>query len=145
VHDGGFAAYERWRREAASTASATPPPSTDSPAAESEFSLRTDSDRDGARRRKREQAELRNTLYRERKPKQDALNALEKQLETVLDDLAAIERDLADPDVFADTARSTALLKTYDETRTLSETLLERMAGLEQELAVLEERGKQLL
>ena len=61
--------------------------------------------------------------------------ALETELATVLEEQGTVEAQLADPDVYADHARSTGLLKTFEECKQRSETILEEMTVLEDDMA----------
>ena len=98
--------------------------------------------REDIKKAKREQAELRNKLYRELKPKREALTKLETELDKVLTEMDAAEQSLADPEVYADGQRAAKLLKSYQDSKDASETLIERMALLEEEISDLEERQK---
>ena len=49
-----------------------------------------------------------------------------------------VETQLADPAVYADGARSTELLKRFNELRDLTERLMEDMAALEEQIAAIE-------
>ena len=51
-----------------------------------------------------------------------------------------VEAQLADPAVYADGARSTGLLKRFNELRDLTERLMEDMAALEEQIAAIEAR-----
>ncbi len=94
--------------------------------------------REELKRLKREQAEARNRLYKELKPRQDAYAKLEADLEKLLDEQGTVEAELADPDVYADGARASALLQRFGELQAASEKLLERMGELEPVIAELE-------
>ena len=96
--------------------------------------------REEQKKLKRERAELRNALYKEMKPVQERYAALEKELETVLENLGENEALLADPDVYADSARTTELLKGFHALQARSESVMEAMAELEARLAEFEER-----
>ena len=100
--------------------------------------------REDQKRLKREQAELRNRLYKEMKPLQDRYAVLEKDLERTLVALAETEAVLADPEVYADSARTTTLLKEFHLMQAFSETMLETMAELEMELKEYERRRAEL-
>lgn len=89
--------------------------------------------RDDQKRRKREEAAQRNALHKALKPLQDRYAALEAELARVLEAQGAAEAELADPEVYADHARSGELLKRFEECRARSETLVEEMAALESE------------
>ena len=96
--------------------------------------------RDDLKKLKREQAEARKVLYREMKPLQEAYARLEKELEAALNAQTAVEALLADPDVYNDSAKATALLKDFHACQTKSETLLEKLGQAEAALAPYEER-----
>jgi ATP-binding cassette subfamily F protein 3 len=130
VYADGYEEYEAARRSQAAPSSDAAP--------------KAEQDRETLKRIKREQAEVRNAIYRELKPKQDELQAKEKELEAVLTQIAEIEAVLADPEVYADVNRSGALLKDYSQARERSELLLEDMERLEQDVTSLEERRKTL-
>lgn len=87
--------------------------------------------RDDQKRRKREEAAQRNALHKALKPLQDKYAALEAELARVLEEQGAAEAELADPEVYADHARSGELLKRFEACRSRGETLVEEMAGLE--------------
>ena len=91
--------------------------------------------RDEQKRIKREQADKRNALHKELKPMLARYEALETELATVLEEQGTVEAQLADPDVYADHARSTGLLKTFEECKQRSETILEEMTVLEDDMA----------
>ncbi len=93
---------------------------------------------------KRRQAELRNEIYRELKPKKADYEAVEKELETVLTDMSEAEQALADPEVYADSGKATELLQIYNKNKDRSEVLFERLAELEAEIQSLEEQRAQL-
>ena len=94
--------------------------------------------REDLKRLKREQAEQRNKLYKELKPKQDQYASLEAELEILLDEQQAIESQLADPAVYADNSKATELLKRFSELKDLSESRLEALAELEEVISRLE-------
>jgi len=134
-----YAEYEAARRQTSTSAPADSLLMPGDP-----DSSKIDTDRESLKRIKRAQAELRNTLYRELKPKQTALVAKEKQLEAALAQIADIEVTLADPAVYANAVQSAALLKDYHQAREHSEKLLEDMETMEQEIGAIEEKRKQL-
>ena len=86
----------------------------------------------------REQAERRNALHKELKPLQQKYAALEGELEKAMNEQSDVETQLADPAVYADGARSTELLKRFNELRDLTERLMEDMAALEEQIAAIE-------
>jgi ATP-binding cassette subfamily F protein 3 len=101
--------------------------------------------REEQKRIKREQAELRNVLYKEMKPVQETYAAGEKELETLLETLGETEATLARPEIYADFAKTTELLKEFHALQAKSEALMEEMAALEERLAIFEERRAALI
>ena len=91
--------------------------------------------RDEQKRIKREQADKRNALHKELKPLLSKYEALETELATVLEEQGTVEAQLADPDVYADHARSSELLKTFEACKQRSEAILEEMTVLEDSMA----------
>ena len=91
--------------------------------------------RDEQKRLKREQADKRNALHKELKPLLSRYEALETELAAVLEDQGTVEAQLADPDVYADHARSSELLKTFEACKQRSEAILEEMTALEDNMA----------
>ena len=96
--------------------------------------------REELKRQKRERAEARNKLYREMKPFQDAYAALEAELAATLEAQSQTEALLADPQVYADSARATELLKEFSNLQRKGDVLLEKLAGAEAALAPYEAR-----
>lgn len=88
--------------------------------------------REEQKRRKREEAAQRNALHKALKPLQDTYEKLEAELARVLEEQGTTEAQLADPEVYADHARSDELLRRFEECRARSETLVEEMASIEQ-------------
>ena len=76
----------------------------------------------------------------ELKPLQQKYAALEGELEKAMNEQSDVETQLADPAVYADGARSTELLKRFNELRDLTERLMEDMAALEEQIAAIEAR-----
>ena len=138
-----FASYDENRRarqnglgeshQIASSASGGNARQTDAPAAQP-------LSRDEQKRIKREQADRRNALHKELKPLQSRYEALETELAAVLDQQGTVEGQLADPDVYADHARSSDLLKTFEACKQRSETILEEMTTLEEGMAAVREK-----
>ena len=91
--------------------------------------------RDEQKRIKREQADKRNALHKELKPLLGRYEALETELASVLEEQGTVEAQLADPDVYADHARSSDLLKTFEACKQRSEAILEEMTVLEDNMA----------
>jgi ATP-binding cassette subfamily F protein 3 len=91
--------------------------------------------RDEQKRIKREQADKRNALHKELKPLLGRYEALETEFAAVLEEQGTVEAQLADPDVYADHARSSDLLKTFEACKQRSEAILEEMTVLEDNMA----------
>ncbi|NCB21557.1 MAG: ABC transporter ATP-binding protein [Deltaproteobacteria bacterium] len=91
--------------------------------------------RDEQKRVKREQADKRNALHKELKPLLGRYEAFETELAAVLEEQGTVEAQLADPDIYADHARSSELLKTFEACKQRSEAILEEMTVLEDSMA----------
>ena len=102
---------------------------------QAEVSLAQPLSRDEQKRIKREQADKRNALHKELKPLLSRYEALESELAGVLEEQGTVEAQLADPDVYADHARSSELLKTFEACKQRSEAILEEMTVLEDNMA----------
>jgi ATP-binding cassette subfamily F protein 3 len=98
--------------------------------------------REDLKQRKRDQAQARKALYREIRPLQEEYSLREKDLEDVLARLAETEALLADPECYADSARSSALLTTFHTLHSRSEALLEDLARTEASLRAIQENGE---
>ena len=136
VFDRGYEEFAEARKAASGGGGALKPEPGEGEARDS----RPGMTREEQKRVKRERAEMRNALYKEMKPFQDRYAALEKELEAILETLGETEAVLADPDVYADSARTTALLKDFHAMQARSEALMESMAELETSLAAFENR-----
>ena len=90
--------------------------------------------REEQKRLKREQAERRNALHKELKPLQGKYDVMEKELAKVLDEQGTVEAQLADPEIYADHARSSELLKTFEACKKRGEDLFEEMTALEERM-----------
>ncbi|MDR2726368.1 MAG: ATP-binding cassette domain-containing protein, partial [Deltaproteobacteria bacterium] len=101
--------------------------------------------RDDLRRIKREQAEQRNRLHKELKPRQEEYTRREAELEALLAEQQEVETQLADPDIYADNAGATALLKRFRELKDKGERLLEHLAALEEGIEAIRKRSAGLL
>jgi ATP-binding cassette subfamily F protein 3 len=101
--------------------------------------------RDDVKRRKRERAEARKALYKAMKPLQRVYAEREAELESVFAAQSETEALLADPKVYADSARATALLKEFHALQRKSEDLLEKLATAEAALAPYEAQKASLL
>jgi ATP-binding cassette subfamily F protein 3 len=93
---------------------------------------------------KRRQAEERNRIYRDLKPKKAEYEKLEADLEEVLAEQSEVEQALADPDTYADSEKSSRLLKKFSDLKERSEKMFLKMGELEEEIAELERRRKEL-
>jgi len=130
VYKEGFEQYDTARRAELAARSS---PAEDAPAPGG-----TPLSREELKKIKREQAEQRNMLYRQLKPKQEQYQKLEEKLEVLLTQQSETEQLLANPEIYADSARATELLKTFNECKNKSEQLLEQLDSLETEIAGLE-------
>lgn len=101
--------------------------------------------REDVKRQKRERAEARKALYQAMKPLQESYDRLEKELEDVFAEQGRTEALLADPEVYADSARTTSLLKEFHALQSKSEKLLEKLAEAEAALAPFESGKAALL
>lgn len=93
---------------------------------------------------KRHQAEERNRIYRDLKPKKAEYEKLEAELEKVLAEQSSVEQALADPETYADSKKSSELLKQFSALKEKSERMFLKMGELEEEIADLEKRRKEL-
>ncbi|MDL2267547.1 ATP-binding cassette domain-containing protein [Desulfovibrio sp. OttesenSCG-928-G15] len=94
--------------------------------------------REDVKRRKREQAEARKALYKAMKPLQERYDELEARLQEVFTRQTETEALLADPEVYANSAKTTELLKEFHTLTEQSERLLEDLAQAEEALAPYE-------
>ena len=135
-----FASYDTARRAALESGSVSPSLNASNKAEKPDNAPRANLSREEQKRLKREQAERRNALHKELKPLQQKYAALEGELEKAMNEQSDVETQLADPAVYADGARSTELLKRFNELRDLTERLMEDMAALEEQIAAIEAR-----
>ena len=140
VYLGGYEEYSRKRAEADSPA--RPVQNTDQ--GRSSAPERPALSREELKSLRREQAELRNKLSREFKPHQDAYARYEAELETLLSRQAAVETELALPEVYADRARTAALLEEFSGLGGKIELIMEEMEKLEGILAEFESKKLEL-
>ena len=140
IHEHGFEEYAESRRKARLLENAQALEQK-----RGESSRVTGPSREDLKRQKRERAEARNKLYREMKPFQEAYNRLEEELGTVLEAQGKAEALLADPEVYADSARATELLKEFSDLRRKGDLLLEKLAEAEAALAPCEAQKAALL
>ncbi|UZP67022.1 ABC-F family ATP-binding cassette domain-containing protein [Desulfovibrio mangrovi] len=135
VYESGFEEYDKARRQQASDASAR---DTDGPRAGG-------LSREEQKRIKRQQAELRNTIYKDLKPKQEAYAKLEKEFEAALEEQGEVEALLADPAVYADSGKASDLMKRFHALQAKGEELMEKMGELEAAINELEARKAALV
>ena len=103
--------------------------------------LRPGLSREELKRLKREQAEQRNAIYKQLKPLQTRYGGTGKRSwKPCWSGKARWSRRWATPEVYADGARASALLKEFHELQTQSERELEDLAELEARIADLEAR-----
>ena len=93
--------------------------------------------REEQKRQKREEAELRNKVYRQSKPLQDQYNKLEVKLDELMEQEATLEQRLADPATYADSKLMQELLKEFSNSKVESEKIMIKMAELEEQLTAL--------
>lgn len=91
--------------------------------------------RDAQKKLKRRQAEDRNAMHRLIKPLTLRYEKLEKEFEEVVGAQEKVEKDLANPEIYADASRSAELLAKFEQYRKRSEDLIEEMGNLENEIA----------
>ncbi len=136
VYADGFEAYDADRR-ATLLAQRNDNTNTVSPATDNETSALS---REELKKLKREQAEQRNQIYKELKPKQERYAKLESEFEAVLSEQGELEATLNDPTTYADGEQAATHLKRFGLLRERSEELMEQMAELESDIADLESR-----
>lgn len=93
--------------------------------------------REDQKRLKREQAEKRNALHKLLKPKEQQYKKLEETLEQLITRQQDVEKDLADPEIYSDSAKSSALLAEFEECKSGADRIMDEMDRLEQEMAEL--------
>jgi len=96
------------------------------------------SKRERARDRRRQEAEQRNHLYRELKPKKKRYTCLEKELEELMTRQEDLELKLADPSTYEDSRRVEQANKEYAAVLARNEDILAELEQLEQEIVVLD-------
>jgi ATP-binding cassette subfamily F protein 3 len=135
VYESGFEEYDMARRQLASEAAGK----------DADAARGGGLSRDEQKRIKRQQAELRNTIYKELKPKQEAFAKLEKEFEASLEEQGEVEAMLADPAVYADSGKASDLLKRFHALQAKGEELMEKMGELEVVINELEARKAALV
>jgi ATP-binding cassette subfamily F protein 3 len=91
---------------------------------------------------KRRQAEERNRLYRELKPLKKKYDKLEADLEKVLDEQAALEDKMNDPATYEKPEEALKLNAQYKDASEWAESLMLRMAGIEEEMEAINARAE---
>jgi ATP-binding cassette subfamily F protein 3 len=94
---------------------------------------------------KRRQAEIRNRISRELKPKRNDYEKVEAELSGVMEELERLERKMADPETYARQDLFTELSKTYAAAKAREESLFERLGELEEAIQALEAEKERLL
>ena len=94
--------------------------------------------RDELKKLKREEAERRNALHKKLKPLQQRYATLETELAARMDEQVEVEQLLADPEVYADAARSTELLKRFNDLKDTVDRLMDDMSAVEEQIAEIE-------
>ncbi|MCR4666991.1 MAG: ABC-F family ATP-binding cassette domain-containing protein [Desulfovibrio sp.] len=89
---------------------------------------------------KRMEADRRNEQHRLLNPLQKSYENFENQLNALLERQSIVEEELADPEVYADRARSNELLREFEENKEKSERLLEKLENLEKEIDEIKQR-----
>ena len=136
VYEDGFAAYEAAMAQDNACRLDEAQPAESAPARVS---------RQEDKERKRRVAEQRNALYRDIKPKRDAYDKLEAELEALLAKQSEVEAVMADPETYAQRELFATLSKEYGTLSHAAEEMLARMAVLEEEISDLEARRAALL
>lgn len=90
--------------------------------------------REEQKKLKRLQAEQRNSLHRLLKPLQENYERLEKELDEKLSLQAALEKELADPQSYADKEKFTSLMETYNNCKARAEKIMDEMSILESDI-----------
>lgn len=127
-----FAAYDAGRRQALKAAP--------EPAAASGQS-RPGLSREDHKRQKREQAEKRNQLHKALKPLQERYGKLEHELNELMNQQQRVEKDLADPEIYADNRKAADLLADFQACKSRSERVVLEMDELEQKMAQIREEA----
>ncbi|SIO39362.1 ABC-F family ATP-binding cassette domain-containing protein [Halodesulfovibrio marinisediminis] len=134
VHERGFEEYDKYRKEQNALASGKYKESSPSGGLS----------REEQKRLKREQAELRNRIYKELKPKQQTYEKMEEKLMLMLEEQGELETKMADPDFVSNSAEMQEALKRFGQLQNDSEALMEEMGELEIEINELEQQREAL-
>lgn len=92
--------------------------------------------------RRRKEAEWRNQLYRELKPKKERYKSLEDELEGILEELSLLEDKLSLPETYQKGNQVEDLNLRYTKLQEKSEQIIDSMHKLEQEINDLEEHQR---
>ena len=134
VHERGFDEYDKYRKEQNALANGKIKETTSGGGLS----------REEQKRLKREQAELRNRIYKELKPKQKAYEEMEENLMLMLEEQSELETQMADPEFFANSSDMQEALKRFGQLQNDSEALMEKMGELETEINELEQQREAL-
>lgn len=99
--------------------------------------------KDERKEQKRLEAERRNALHRALKPLRESYASLEKELDEILALQASIEKDLADPETFADRQKSAGLLDAYEKNKSRTDKIMEEMMTLESSVNDLRKKARE--
>ena len=126
VHSGGFAEYQTSLLACADKERSHP-----------DMDI-VKANRKEEKRIKRLQAELRNQIYTQLKPLKKQFSALEKDLESNLEDQERLELLLADPATYADAQKVKQLNMDFGKAQALGDRLMGDLAYLEKEMQEIE-------
>lgn len=93
---------------------------------------------------KRRQAEERNRLYRKLKPLKKEYDTLEADLEIALEEQAVLEEKMNDPATYEKPEQALKFNAAYKDASEWAETLMERMADLEERMEAIGGNGEEL-
>ncbi len=100
--------------------------------------------REELKRVKREQGALRNALSKQIKPLQTQYESMEKNMENTFAKQAELESLLAQPEVYEDGKRASALLRDFHDIQMKAEKELEELASLEAKITEMKNKAKAL-
>lgn len=126
-----FAAFENYRKQ---TLNAPEAYADEKPRPKETSVIDSSRTREDQKKQKRIEAEQRNALHKILKPLQSKYGILEKKLDEIMEKQAQVEKDLADPEIYADRDRSSALLRDFEECKNESDKIIEEMAALEEKI-----------
>lgn len=134
VHESGFEEYDKYRRAQNVLSSGKVKETTTGGGLS----------REEQKRLKREQAELRNRIYKELKPKQKTYEKMEENLMILLEEQSELETKMADSEFFANSKKMQEALKQFGQLQNDSEVLMEKMGELEMEINELKQQRESL-